>query len=141
MKAREKQIKILQKNSNLSLNEIGQQLHPPVSGERVRQILNPTEYEKCEKHKVLFRKGGKCGYCIVEKTYPKILRNIAKQGTIKLALEFERLSRQDRTKGIVIQRTLLIKFLRDKQKVSLTDISRLLNRDYTSIKNLYSKEI
>lgn len=140
MNSKIKQINILQKKG-LNLNQIGKKLHPPVTGERVRQLLHPIATWKCLKHKAIFNKGVKCPYCKVEKEYPKKLRAIAKEGTIQLAIEFHRLSEENRNKEIVMERTLLIKFLKDKQKVSFTDIARLLSRDFTSIKHLYQKKI
>lgn len=140
MTSKLKQIQILQKRG-LNLNDIGKKLHPSITGERVRQLLNPVETWVCLKHKARFNKGQKCSYCKIEREYPTQLRKIAKEGTIQLAIEFHRLSKDNRNRGIVIQRTLLIKYLKDKHKVTLTNIARLLNRDYTTIKHNYQKKI
>lgn len=134
------QVKALRKQG-FSNVEIGRKLIPPVTGERVRQILKPTKYWKCKKHKQMIEENKFCPYCTVETTYPKKLELENKKGPAFFAFEAKRLSKQNRDKCVVLERTIFIKFLKDKQHIPLTQVSRLLERDYTSIKNLYMKKI
>ena len=123
-----------------TLKRIGECQKPPITSERVRQILSPASCRVCEKHRVKYY-GLYCEYCIVEKNYPRVIRTLVKEGTRALEAEFERLSQPDRSKAVIIQRVLLVKALKDRMKYSIAEISRLLNRDYSSIKNLYYKRI
>ncbi len=121
-KNKNKQIKKLRKEYNLTLKEIGDKFN--ISSERVRQIVNDIPNPKKELYKL-----AKKEYC---DKISKILEN-------NLSEEIERLSKCDRRKEIVIQRTALIKILRNKYGFSFRQIGFLLKRTHKSIINLYKK--
>lgn len=134
-KIRNKKIIQLRKKG-LNLLQIGKKFK--ISSERVRQILiRPTlKYKRCLKHKSSYLE--KCLYCSYENTYKQILSKI---NDTDLQQEINRLSRYDRKKETVIQRTFLIRKLRDKYNLSFNKIAYLLKRDRTSITNLYFKKV
>ena len=109
-----------------------------LSPERVRQILNPLILQRCKKHDILFEK--MCLYCFILEKYSKVIEKVLTDKK-SIAQEFFRLSKQDRTKAVIIQRSLLIKAMRDNLRMSFSSISKTLQRDYTSIRNLYFKQL
>lgn len=119
-----------------TLAEIGKKYK--LSAERVRQICNPVKLNRCIKHKIFFEKV--CTYCWILEVYPNVINKILKDKKA-IVQEFERLLQQDRTKAVVIQRSLLIKAMRDNLQMSFFRISKTLQRDYSSIRNLYLKDL
>jgi hypothetical protein len=129
-------IKKLRKKG-LTLKEVG--LKIGLTSERVRQLLTPIKYQRCKVHKIKYESF--CPYCRVLLVYPKALRQVFATGAYAIKAEFERLAQSDRNKEIILQRILLIKKLRDERHFTYAAISRFLDRDYSSIVNLYNKKI
>lgn len=134
IRIRNKKIKELRKKG-FTLGRIAKRYK--ITNERVRQILLPKvilETSYCKSHKKTFLTV--CQYCEMEREYKKRINKLAKQS---LETECIRLSRPDRRVDIVIQRKILVKYLRDRYKMSFPQIARLLKRDHTSISSLYYK--
>lgn len=122
MKNKNEQIKELRSEYKLTLKEIGSKFD--ISSERVRQIVNDFSSSK------------EGLYQTIKKEYCGKLKNILKNNLYE---EIERLSKLDRRKELVIQRTALIKILYDKYGFSFRQIGFLLERNHKSIINLYKK--
>ena len=132
-----KKIEELKKyRENHTLKEVGKKYN--LTSERIRQIINPIKLKICEKHKTRFVNF--CLLCFIEKEYPKILNKIIKDPQ-KIKLEFIRLSKSDKTKITVLQKVLLIKMVVNKLNKSILEVSKLLRKDYNSVKYLYEKKI
>jgi len=129
------------KRDGKTLKQIGEALRPQISSERVRQLLNPEKVGTCKKHKQKIIKKYGCVYCQIEQTYEKFLENISSYTDNAIRAEFLRLSKQDRSKKVILQKITLIRFLKDVRKMGYTEISRYLNRDFSTIKYLYNKKI
>ncbi len=127
-KKRNNYIKVLKKQ-NFSLSEIGRVVG--LTAERVRQILT-NKYKWCSIHQRNYL--GSCIYCQTEKRYKYLLKRFSKDGILD---DIKKLSIQNRHKDLVIQRRLLVKLLKDKYRLPLYRIAKLLNRHHTSIINLY----
>jgi hypothetical protein len=144
MQGRIAEIKIIINNAKeqdkvLTLKEIGQILQPPITSERVRQIIKKEKYKDnfCKVHKCKF--DSECYFCSVTKKYKGVLCDLV---TIdQISFEARRLSIKDRSKDVVIMRSLLVKKMRDTFNLSYSEIGRMLERDHTTIKNLYDLEI
>jgi len=132
------------REQGIILSEIAKKFK--ISNERVRQILllpktNWTNYivnvvnvKYCKTHKKTYLTS--CQYCKIKKEYKKRINKLADKF---LEIECQRLSRPDRRAEIVCQRKMLIKYLRDKHRLSFLEIARLLKRDHTSVSSLYYK--
>lgn len=131
--------KLRDKRPKLTLNEIGATFKPPITGERVRQILNPVEYKKCEKHRNSYLEF--CIYCFIVENYPKVVAKLIKKGGIYLKSEFDRLSKKDKTKETAFQKAILVKALLDTGKWTTKQIGKELKRDFTDIIYLKNKKI
>lgn len=107
-----------------------------ITAERVRQIL--IEKSFCKKHQKEYIKI--CIKCLRENQEQKYQKNIKKIIKDNLMVEIKRLKQNNRDKELIIQKTILIKKLRNEYKLSFSKIALLLERDRTSIKNLYDKE-
>ena len=134
LEERNKKIKELRENG-LTYKEIGNIIG--LSGSRIGQIVVPAIGKVCPEHQGRFYTVC-CQYCSIKEKYTKIIEDI-KNGDLRD--QIRRLSIQDRKKGVVIQRALLIKKLKDEKKLSFVMIGKILNRDHTSIINLYYKKI
>lgn len=119
LKRRNTQIKKLKKKG-LTLKEIG--LKYNLTSERVRQVIYNQHRLKKDDSSVWLNK------------YIKKLERITSDHLLK---EIDRLSKYNRTKEIVLQRKHLIKLLKNKYKFSYHKIGFLLQRDHSSIINLY----
>ena len=131
---RNKKIKELRKQG-LTLSKIAERYK--ISNERVRQIILPKlsiDANYCKTHKKTYLTS--CQYCEIENEYKKRIDKLADKF---LKTECLRLSRQNRTIDLVLQRKILVKHLRDKYKLSFPKIAELLHRDHTSIIALYYK--
>lgn len=105
-----------------SLREIGEQYG--ISGERVRQIIKGE---------------GRVDYVLmVEKEYAEKVGDILKKNFKR---EIRRLSTPDRRQEIVAQRRAVVRELYDNYGYSFPAIGRLLNRDHSSIINLYKTKV
>ena len=123
MKNKNEQIKELRNKYKLTLKEIGTRFN--LSSERIRQIVNDFSNSK----EVLYQ--------TVKKEYCNKIDGILKSNLLE---EIERLSKLDRRKELVIQRTALVKTLRDEYGFSFRQIGFLLERNHKSIINLYKKQ-
>lgn len=101
--------------------------------ERVRQIVADNCTRRCKIHNVCISNG----YCL----------SCKRESDFKIALEqsgkdiyeqIKRLSIKNRSRSFVIQRSILIKKLKD-QGMSFVQIGKLLKRDHSSIMYLYYK--
>lgn len=121
------------RGENKTYKEIGIVLG--ISAERVRQILHDLPKQKyCKNHERHYFNF--CGICKNEADFKHILENI-KNG--KIDDHIQRLCGRGRTKALNIQRTLLVKKLRDEYKHSFLKIAELLKRDPSTIMHLYRK--
>jgi len=127
-------IERLRNNKGLTLQAIGSKLNPPITGERVRQILQSKEKALCDTHQIYYTKS--CRYCNYEKNYQKLLDTIKKR---HLEEEIGILSQIGRSGEQVLKRKLLIKKLHDDPdlKMSFSKIAKLLKRDRTTISAYY----
>lgn len=124
---RNSKIKRLRIEKHLFLREIGKIFK--ISTERVRQICEEIPKRYCKIHKRNYI--GFCRWCKVEKSYKEILRRLMKNGILD---DIRRLSRNDRSQEMVIQRDMLISMLYKKYKLSPFVISKLFGgRDHTTI--------
>jgi len=121
-----------------TLKEIGNKFG--VSSERIRQIIKYSKLKKksCRKHHVGFY--DHCSVCEIIESYSNYLE-IIKNNDDLIQIECDRLSNTDRSKDLVIMRSLFIKFLFDVKKLNFSKVGRLLKRHHTSIRNLYLKKI
>lgn len=131
-----KKIKEL-RNKGMTLQEIGDFLEPKITRERVRQILLVTKKDRCKKHQVNYFEE-KCPICDNVELYSEFLKNSSLNDLIN---DCYRLSKENREKFLVIQRTLIVKHLKDKFNFSFTQISKLLNKKVASVMFLYRKQI
>lgn len=92
--------------------------------ERVRQIIKEQDKKKIRKE-------------IAEKYKKKFNDNITFNDLIQ---DIEILARPDRRKEKVIKRQILIRYLYDELDISFERIGYLLDKDHTSIMNLYYDE-
>jgi hypothetical protein len=106
-----------------------------ITAERVRQILT-HKIEYCKEHKRQYIE--ECSYCSVHNDYVKKLNFIVKDGLTK---EIIKLIPHDRSREIVMKRIAMVRLLRDKYNLPFSRIAKLLDRDTTSIKNLYTNKI
>ena len=116
----------------MTYEQIGTKLN--ISAERVRQILT-YKLEFCSKHKRQFV--GECSYCKTENEYYHRIDSIVKDGLMK---EINELKKHNRKRETVIKRIALIRVLRDKYLLPFSRIAVLLERDISSIKNLYNSK-
>jgi len=98
------------------------------STDTIRGYLHVTG--ECEKHSKLLYDKEKCLMCLTEKKYTPAY--IKRQG---IENECKRLSYQDRHDYVVLQRKILVKFLREKG-YSYPKIGKMLKRDHSTIMNL-----
>lgn len=130
---RKKEIEKL-KVKGLSLRAIGAKLKPPISGERVRQLLLKKGSVYCEVHKINYR--GLCSLCTKDDFNKRVMSKIRKH---PIYSDIKRLRVEGRTKYVVQDRIKLIKTLRDDFKLSYPHIGKLLNRNHTTIIHLYNQ--
>ena len=113
-----------------SLAEISD--HVQLTRERVRQILKDKYF--CNSHGRAFKDA--CPLCDVEREYKIVLHTADEK---KLSQEIERLAGSGRTGELNVQRTLLVKFLKDKYNYSFSQLGKVMRRHYSSVMNLYYK--
>jgi len=123
----------------LSLRQIGELQKPPISPERVRQIIvkeKPTHY--CKVHKLYFSTG--CRICNLNALYAVRYKSLIEAHKEKdLKAELKRLSIPDRTQEMVAERVEMILFLKDVIGFSFVNIGKLLKRNHTTIIKMYYK--
>lgn len=117
------------KKKGLTLKEIGQKFN--LTSERIRQIL-VYETKYCSKHQRYYKKD--CCYCKVEKKEKFLLKQFSKDGILDVIREARKRGRKG---DQVIKRRLLVKLLKDKYKLPIFRIGKLLGRDHTTIIALY----
>lgn len=100
--------------------------HFGITSERVRQICLNTE-DKTELRRNLLT------------TYTKDI--LDEHDYVKLLNEIADLCRPDRTKEVVIQRQIVIRYLHDNLNMSFFKIGLLLNRHHASITHLYRNDV
>lgn len=129
-----KRLELIKKlrNEGATLEEIGLKLKPVITAERVRQLLDPVEQKFCEDHKTLYVKH--CRFCTVKSRYNKILDETNSKF---LDIELKRFQPYNRNKEVIIQKTMLIRKMRDEYKMSFQSIADKLNRDRGSIIHSY----
>jgi len=119
-KKRDETIRKIYHSKNITYSKIGKRYK--ISAERVRQIvLGISELKKEEKAKWV-------------EQHKKHIKKVVKT---HLFNEIQRLSVQNRSKELTEQRKILVKILRDKYGFSFNQIGFLLQRDRSSIINLY----
>lgn len=134
MKTRSEKIKAL-RDKNKTYREIGKVFK--ISRQRAYQIVRdiqrgPSHY--CEIHNRKYY--DQCDSCVAHNEYSKKLDQLMKNGVMK---EVEELTEPDRSAETIIRKKLLITVLRERYDMSFPQIGKLLERDHTSIMNLYYK--
>jgi len=124
-------------HETLTYKEIGAKEKPPLTSERVRQILTPSVYKFCKKHRVKYE--NLCIYCFIEVNYPKVIEKLKTKNAIKI--EINRLARPSKDRALTIQRSFLIKYLINSKIYSVMELSKLLRRHYVDIKYLYKRKV
>lgn len=124
---------------SLTLQQIGDRMKPPVTAERVRQIIREDEFRNnyCDIHKCKYEEI--CQFCETTLNYEKFLSTLVNESDFES--EFRRLSVELRTKDLVIQRAMLIQKAKKKFGYSYVKMGRMMNRDHSSIKYLNHIEI
>lgn len=120
MNARNKKIRYLRNSSELSLAVIAKRFN--LTSERVRQIC--SEFE--DKKQILRQ---------VRKSYIKKFND--KLSYNDLIKDIKLLSKQDRKKDTVVRRRILVMFLHEELNLPFYKIGVLLDRNHTTITNLY----
>lgn len=128
MTRREEALKARQQYKDFTLTQIGAKLSPPISGERVRQLL--VKRKTCAVHKIKYEKV--CRYCKVENEFSKILKS-PQQRTRAL----KELSKPGRDGISTLKRKMLIRFYKDELKKNDAYLAKALQRDRTTIIHLY----
>jgi hypothetical protein len=105
-----------------------------VSRSRIYQLLK-TGRKRCAIHHTTGHPG--CYRCRKKDEMSRVLARLERDGVMA---EIRELSVRDRRRKVVARRELLIKRLHDVYGISLAQIGVLLNRDHTSVLNLYHKE-
>lgn len=125
------------RKGGLSLKKIGALLDPPVTAERIRQILRkqPRKY-RCEIHSHSYER--RCRYCALKKIYSSRIDSLLSK---RLKAELKRLSKKERSKDLLIQRAIFVQKLKDRLGWSFRRIGRELSKDHTTIIYLYNKKI
>lgn len=119
-KTRDQKIKEIREQKTLTLESIGNKYG--ITGERVRQILNDTDLKRKQR------------YSKIQYDYITHIKSIIDDHLLE---EIERLSKPDRSKELVVQRSALIKTLHDKYDFSFRQLGILFERDHSTIINLY----
>jgi len=114
-----------------TLKQIGAMQKPPITSERVRQIINT---KVCEIHDVNYYKF--CKYCFNDREYAKVLSSLTKK---RLEQEITRLARGGRDAETTIQKKLLIKKLKDSGDplYTFSYLAKKFKRDRSTISHLY----
>ena len=131
-KNRKQKIMELRKRG-MKLAKIGLMQKPPISSERVRQILESDKRVLCKKHNIMTL--GVCKYCAVENDWKKGLDGYPK---IELEREIKTLSKRGRGAVVSLKRKILIKKIKDEWGLSFSELGRRFNRDRTTISNYYN---
>lgn len=119
---RNNRIRNLRFHHKWTLHEIGQEVH--LTRERVRQICNKKE----NKH-------------LIEEDIKQYYKSKFGKATLQdLMDDIKELRKPNRSKEVVLRRKYLIKFLYDELEVPFFRIGNLINRDHTSVMNLYYSE-
>jgi transcriptional regulator with XRE-family HTH domain len=111
------------KTSKLSITELAKRYG--VSYERARQIRKGEEERRLKQ---------------IEKIRKEYKKNVNELIRNNLTSEIKRLSNKGRQKKIIIQKTILIKALKDNFNYSITNIAKLFKNDHTTIMYLYLKQ-
>lgn len=98
--------------------------HFHISHERVRQIISGKALEKLSQFNLM-----KENYLIFAKRLTET----------SLKIEIRKYKSHDRSKVYVYKRSVCIWLLKEKYGLSFLEIGKVVNRDHTSIINLYSK--
>jgi hypothetical protein len=114
-----------------TLKEIGAGQKPPITSERVRQIINT---KVCDIHHINYYKF--CKYCFNDKEYTKVLSTLTKK---RLEQEITKLARKGRDGESSLQRKLLIKKLKDSgdPQWTFSYLAKKFKRDRSTIHHLY----
>lgn len=114
-----------------TLKEIGAMQKPPITSERVRQIINT---KVCDIHHINYYKF--CKYCFNDREYARILSSLTKK---RLEQEISRLARGGRDAETTMQKKLLIKKLKDggDPQWTFSYLAKRLHRDRSTISHLY----
>jgi len=124
---RNKEIITKYKTGNYTYEQLGEEYS--LTGERIRQIINPLDYSKCQihNHKYLTEEG--CQLCVIDQIYNTEI------SMVELMEVIERLKTPDRTKATVYERKKVIDYLTNKFKLTPGFIGNLMKRDITTIKH------
>lgn len=98
-----------------------------ISAERVRQIVNPKEYQYCEEHDHKYE--NRCLYHDLDQVYNREIPMPELMETIN------RLKAPDRSKPTVYEKKLIINYLRNHFRLTPGFIGTLFDQDITTIKH------
>lgn len=126
--------KILTFRKTHTLLETGKKFN--LTAERVRQIEQLKDRQRCDKHKRYFY--NRCSFCLNE-FYKDYLDKLSYGQILK---EVEKEAKNKKRDWVSTQRRVyLIEFLRIKYEKSFAEIAKLLKRDQSTIIYLYSEYI
>lgn len=98
-----------------------------LSAERIRQIVNPKEYQYCEKHDHKYE--DRCLYHDLDEVYNREIPMPELMETI------HRLKDTGREKPVVYEKKLIINYLRNHFRLTPGFIGTLFDQDITTIKH------
>jgi hypothetical protein len=123
------------RTKGLKLAQIGKLQKPPISSERVRQILQSDERQLCKKHNIMFAET--CKYCEIETTWQGGLKDYTR---LEIETELKKLSKKGRDAVSSLKRKILIKKLIKEHGVSFSELSRFMGKHRTTVSHyFYSK--
>lgn len=117
------------RNKNATFEEISKKFK--LSSERVRQIVT-KEINFCLKHYTGFKQS--CVYCITENDYKEKLSPLTLD---QLIIEGKKLSLIGKTREDILKKRIFTNIMRDSFGCSFSSIGRILDKDHTTIMNLY----
>ena len=106
-----------------------------ISSERVRQIEFLKLRKRCKVHNRYFYSN--CVYCLDYKNYHNQIKNLDKASFMQEV--YKEADNRQRDALSVQHKTFLIKEMKDRYTMTFSQIARELQRDRTSIRNLYYK--
>ena len=134
-RSRKEELAKLYDTGKYSLGELGRLQEPPISAERIRQIIKPAVLFFCPIHDRRYLQI--CVYCNIMDSYPLYIRQLSGKQLIK---EINLLKVDTtRNKEAVMKKGFMIVFLKEQRNLSIRKLSELFLRHRTSILNLYKK--
>ena len=120
------------KKKGMKLVEIGRMQKPPITGERVRQIIEADSRKSCSRHGIMYFSF--CKYCKVENEWQAWL---AKRTVPEIEKEMRSLSKKGRDAVSSMKRKILVKKAVREWGIDFSELGRKMGRDRTTISHYY----